>query len=124
MRKSQTGRWCWPANLLTSLRPSASMGFPATTERAPFAASGEPSSPGNFLERELVTPDESVPAIEERDEADHELLPWDEHDLKRLGLKPDTEAIPQPQEDEEPPSGKPFRVYRGGKPTASRRALP
>jgi hypothetical protein len=72
--------------------------------------------PGSFLEKELLTPDESVPAIKERDQADHELEPWGQADLVRLGLKPEETAEPEEQKRR---TGKPFRVYRGGKPTAA-----
>ena len=76
--------------------------------------------PGSFLEKELLTPDEAVPAIEERDQADHELEPWGQADFVRLGLKPEGTAATEPEEEKRrTTTGKPFRVYRGGKPTAA-----
>jgi hypothetical protein len=64
--------------------------------------------PGAFLERALLKPDKSVPAIEERPEADHDLAPWDEADLKRLGLK--AEDVATEDEAGKSSSRKPFRV--------------
>jgi hypothetical protein len=70
--------------------------------------------PGSFLARELVKPNAEVPAVLERDEADHELKPWDERDLARLGLK--TAANLVDDLDKRPvKKGLPFRVYRGGR---------
>lgn len=68
--------------------------------------------PGEFLGRELVRPRRSVAALEERDEADHELRPWDEADRARLGLvrMAGSGAMPRPGRP------RPIRVYRGGKP--------
>src|SRR3954451_3357686 len=41
--------------------------------------------PGSFLERTLIRPDETVPAIVERPLSEHELEPWDDADFERLG---------------------------------------
>jgi hypothetical protein len=70
--------------------------------------------PGDFLDRALPKGDPAVPAIEERDLADHELTPWDEADCIRLGLTFDTEAR-TPAEEKRPRAAKLFRIVKGGK---------
>ena len=78
--------------------------------------------PGAFLEKELVEPDKSVAAIEERPAADHELAPWNDADLKRLGLTPEGEQAETGGETGRSSPQKPFRIYRGGKSAGARRA--
>jgi hypothetical protein len=78
--------------------------------------------PGAFLERALTKPDPTVPAIEERELAEHDLSPWDEADWKRLGLTPQPETSSPPAEEQKPPPRKPFRVVKGGKAARSETA--
>jgi len=81
--------------------------------------------PGSFLERALVKPDPLIPAIDERGQADHELMPWDRADLERLGLRPRGDAICEPEQiSQQRRPRKPYRIYRGGKPTPVRDVLP
>src|SRR3954451_16701317 len=69
--------------------------------------------PGKFLEKTLTRPAEDVPDIEERPLSEHELRPWDDADLERLGLSKD--PLETPKIEDEARAAKKFRVYRGGK---------
>jgi hypothetical protein len=69
---------------------------------------------GRFLEKTLTRPAQDVPDIEERPFSEHELEPWDDADLERLGLS--KEPAETAREESQLQPTKRFRVYRGGKP--------